>query len=726
MKKTFRARKSMETITEPKAMKNKNEKMYKDNNSKNSKNILKHLTGNIRAKLLFSFLVPIVLIFILGGTAYTISSNAISNSFTSSTISLITSTGNHYDVITQNIRNRAVELSTDNEINTYYNGGYGEEAITELQQGLDYLTEDEVYAKMKSKITTLVLMDQYIENLTIFTAYGYPISTTGSFKDKTPYEAFMKTEEASSISKDVWVGTHSYVDTQLGLDISKYALSYIKQYVNNYSKKSGFIVIDVSMKVITDALSSMNLPEGSQVAFITPEGREITATGNSSENIFFGTDYYLQGANQENNTWSTDVELNGEMNLYICSPIGTTGAMVAALVPYTSITSQADDIKYITIIIVVLAILISGFIGVIVSSGISSNIKMIIKVLLKAADGDLTTRVTTRRKDEFFILSESINHMINNVKGLIAKASKVSENVNSSAENVTQNSELLLTASRDITAAINEIQQGITQQATDAQQCLQQTDNLAKQIDMVYDNSLAIEKIAANTKQIVTDGITEIDQLNDATKANIQISNDTIINIEELVVESNAITEIIAVINDIAEQTNLLSLNASIEAARAGDAGRGFSVVADEIRKLSVKSVDSASEIEKIVNSISSKTQSAVNTVIKASTISKKTEDRLLNVIHLFNNINVMVDDLDIKMRNIAKGIHDIDKAKNDTLSAIESISAVAEETSAASQEVDATAQQQLEAVTKLNEASKVMNQDSSDLKTTITIFKID
>ncbi|MFT4143064.1 MAG: hypothetical protein QM644_01310, partial [Mobilitalea sp.] len=169
MKKILKARKSMETITEPEVVKNQNKKLHKDNKGKFSKNVLRHLTGNIRAKLLFSFLVPIVLIVILGGTAYTISSNAISDRFTSSTISLITSTGSHYDVITQNIRNRAVELSTDNEIYTYYNGGYGEDAVTELLQGVDYLTEDEVYAKIKSKITTLVLMDQYIENLTIFT-----------------------------------------------------------------------------------------------------------------------------------------------------------------------------------------------------------------------------------------------------------------------------------------------------------------------------------------------------------------------------------------------------------------------------------------------------------------------------------------------------------------------------------------------------------------------------
>ncbi|HWT75533.1 MAG TPA: methyl-accepting chemotaxis protein, partial [Mobilitalea sp.] len=183
---------------------------------------------------------------------------------------------------------------------------------------------------------------------------------------------------------------------------------------------------------------------------------------------------------------------------------------------------------------------------------------------------------------------------------------------------------------------------------------------------------------------------------------------------------------IIAVINDIAEQTNLLSLNASIEAARAGDAGRGFSVVADEIRKLSIKSVNSASEIEKIINNINKKTHFTVETVKQASVISKTTETRLMNVVQLFNNINIHVDDLANKMSKIADGINDIDKSKNDTLRAIESISAVAEQTSAASQEVDATAGQQLDAVTKLNEASKSLNNDAYDLKEAIQMFKID
>ena len=140
-----------------------------------------------------------------------------------------------------------------------------------------------------------------------------------------------------------------------------------------------------------------------------------------------------------------------------------------------------------------------------------------------------------------------------------------------------------------------------------------------------------------------------MEELNNATKSNIDITNKTIKDIEDLESESKAITEIIGVINDIAAQTNLLSLNASIEAARAGDAGRGFSVVAEEIRKLSEKSVSAAGEIEQIIRNITKKTQATAITVRQIEGISKTQEKRLLEVVNLFNNINAHVDELDIR-----------------------------------------------------------------------------
>ncbi len=681
--------------------------------------------GSIRTKLIISFVIPVIFIIILGITATTIASDAITRSFTASTVSLVTSTGNYYNVIMQNIRSKAMELSTDTEITGYYNGSYGENAVEEIRQGINYLTEEEVYTKIKNKMSTLTLVDKYIEHVIIFTDYGKPLTTTGSFQDASPYAAFKETEEAAAITRDTWSGYHLYSDAQLGIDTSKYAMAYTKQFINSSNKKTGYIILDVTMEVITSALASMELPDGSLAAFITPDGREITSLGNSAENIFYGQDFYTDALASENADDCIDMDYMGERHLLIYAKVGETGAMAAALVPYAAVTAQAANITYISIIIVILASLIAGITGIVVAAGIGRNIKHMIRTLSKAAEGDFTVIIETKRKDEFHILSDSINHMISNVKDLITKASGVGATVINSSRYVTENSELLLAASKDISAAIGEIQQGIIQQASDAEQCLQQSDALTRQIDLVSDNTAAIGQIATNTKSVVTDGISEVDQLNEAAKATIRITNDAILSIEELDAESRAITEIIGVINEIAEQTNLLSLNASIEAARAGDAGRGFSVVADEIRKLSVKSVDSAAEIEKIINNISRKTQATVNTVKEAGSISGTTETRLQNVVRLFHHINILVDDLSNKMGNIAEGIRDIEQAKSDTLRAIESISAVAEETSAASEEVDATALQQLEAVTKLNDASKLLHQDAAELDTAISLFKI-
>ena len=335
----------------------------------------------------------------------------------------------------------------------------------------------------------------------------------------------------------------------------------------------------------------------------------------------------------------------------------------------------------------------------------------------------MTAAIDKIRNDEFGVLSLSINEMIANLKAIIDKATKVGQTVVESARKVSENSEFLLTSSKNITLAISEIQQGNVQQAEDTQRCLKLSDDLANQINNVHDNTLAIEQIAETTRSIVKDGINVIEELTKAANESLRVTNETIRDISELERESKVITEIIAVINEIAAQTNLLSLNASIEAARAGEAGRGFAVVADEIRNLSGRSVAAAQEIEEIIKNIIAKTQTTVNTVKQAEVISQNTEARLNNVVKLFDNINLYVDDLANKLEKIAGSIGEINQSKVHTLNAIESISAVAEEISASSQEVDATAQEQLEAVTRLNEAVKALNQDASDLEKAIEMF---
>jgi methyl-accepting chemotaxis protein len=673
------------------------------------------ILSSIRAKLLISFFIPIAFIIILGITAYTSSSKSIISTFTDSTINTINSTGNYYGVIMQTMEDKATQLAVDNIAKKYYSGNYSS----------NYTSEGKALQTLKNNVSSLALADKYINNIAIFTSYGSGISSYGEFKEQSPYDAFESTEEAALINDSlVWTGYHRFLDEKLGISASDYAMSLTNEFLNLSAKKIGYIQMDLDMKVVTDVLSSIELPGDSELVFIAPDGRETKATGDAEGSIVVNNSFYDEAKSGQDINGKTTVDYKGKKHLFIYSKINDTGAMVAALVPSAALTRRTDAIKYLAVILIIFSALIAGFIGFNVSASMDNAIKNIIKILSKASDGDLTVAVDTKRKDEFKILSDSTNHMINNMKNLITKAAGVGNTVITSSNHVTKSSERLLTASKDISLAITEIQQGITQQAYDAENCLRQTDSLAKQINLVHDNSVAIEQIASNTRNVIKDGIDEIDELNIATKSSIKITDQTITDIEELEKESKTITDIIAVINDIAAQTNLLSLNASIEAARAGDAGRGFSVVADEIRKLSEKSVSAADEIEEIINRITKKTHITVSTVKQAETITRTTESRLMNVIQLFHNINLHVDDLAEKLSRIAKGINDIDSSKNDTLAAIESISSVAEETSAASEEVEATAQQQLEAVTQLNEAVKALKKDAYDLDVSIQLFK--
>ena len=686
---------------------------------KTLKTFLSKIAGSIRVKLILCFLVPVLFIIILGISAYRSSSKAITKTFTDATISSIQKTSEYYELILKNIEDKAVSLVVDAQIRDYYAGRFAS----------NILDEGNAYKAARSYTAILASSDSYIENIFIISDAGKPLTTYGMFDDSfDSHGSFIDTEEAILIDNNEktnrWSGYHEFIDEHLETPKDRYAMSLSKEFLNITARPIGYLFMDVSMSSITESLNTLELPENSYVALISQDGREITPSGNAEEPIFTTLAEY-QSINTETDNKHLKVNYKGESYEFIYAQVGDTGALVATMIPSSYLQEQSSSIKNLTFIFVLVATIIAVSIGVFIAYDYGKAITNMIRTLTKASDGDLTVSVEQNRKDEFGVLTNSINSMIENMKELINKATRVGQTVVESTKNVSENSELLMASSKNISIAISEIQQGNVQQAEDSEQCLRLTDELANQINMVHENSLAIEKITETTKNVVKDGISEIDQLTDVTNENVRVTDNTIRDIEDLERESKVITGIIAVINDIAAQTNLLSLNASIEAARAGDAGRGFSVVADEIRNLSSKSVNAAKEIEQIINNIITKTQTTVKTVKHAETISKSTEERLGNVVKLFNNINIHVDDLAGRLDKISDNIEEINRSKTKTLLSIENISAVAEETSAASEEVDATAQQQLEVVTMLNSAVKSLDKDATDLERTIEIFKI-
>jgi methyl-accepting chemotaxis protein len=364
-------------------------------------------------------------------------------------------------------------------------------------------------------------------------------------------------------------------------------------------------------------------------------------------------------------------------------------------------------------------------VGLLISTGIGTTIHKTNKVLSVAATGDLTVSTKMRRKDEFHILGQSVNNMLASMKALIEKMLGVSKSTAASAKEVATASETLLVTSKNIASAVSDIEMGVQQQASDAENCLLRMSELANQIAVVQESTGEIEKIADNTKKIVNDGLNSLKDLSDKHKATSTITKSVIADIEKLEMESKSIIDIIRTMDEITEQTNLLSLNAMIEAARAGINGRGFAVVADEIRKLAEKSANEAKNIKTIIEAIQKRTIETVGTARKAENIVATQEQTLKTTMVTFDEVNRHVENLTGNLNKISNGIETMGKAKEETLSAIENISSTLEETVAASTEVSTTAENQLSSVEQLNKAASQLGNEARNLEETVSIFRI-
>jgi len=270
------------------------------------------------------------------------------------------------------------------------------------------------------------------------------------------------------------------------------------------------------------------------------------------------------------------------------------------------ILENVNNGKSQTIIVMVIAVLISMFVSYTTVNSISHPLNKINNALGFLAKGDLTHSVEHDTKDEFGELTRNINHLsvsLNEVITSIANGSRQLATASDQTSSITQETTQAIAEQQtqvdQAAAAINEMSLSagqVSENAASALHEVQETNNQA----------IAIAKVSENNKSIITSLATDISDAADV--------------INKLHDDSTNIGSIIDVIRGIAEQTNLLALNAAIEAARAGEYGRGFAVVADEVRNLANRTQKSTTEINDMVELI----QSGALQAVKVMELSQK------------------------------------------------------------------------------------------------------
>lgn len=667
----------------------------------------------IRIKLIGAFLVPAVLFIAVGIMIYSKSRQGLTDNSETLINTNVGMLKEYFELGFENIELSATRLSVNDNIISYYTGTLDEKSEIYVRSR----------AATKAAINNESTADKYILNVMAFAREGEACTQTG-LSDEDMYDAFSKSGEgaAADESENAWISNHQSIDEMLDCNAGDYAMSYVKVLRDSRNKAAGYVLIDVKTSFIREILDNASIGGDSIKGFITGDGKEVIS---GSDNFNFTEQKFYSKVKDAEEGGYEYVNYKGKRYLFVYDKIEQGNSMVCALVPENEIIEKANEIGKFIIVTVIVCFIIAVGLGSVFASGISKAIKKVNVIMKQTSEGDLTGSIHMKRKDEFGVLSGSIMNMIVSVKDIILKMAHVSENVQDSANRVGENSKVLLKATQDIKAAVNDIESGLIQQSSDTENCLAQMSDLADKITEVHNSTNKIGEIASTAQDTIDEGMVLISNLGSRVDDTTEITKYVIQAANKLKEESISIDTIVKTINNISKQTNLLALNARIEAVRAGEAGRGFVVVSDEIRNLAEQSGNAAKQINGIIENIQKRVMQTIETAGKAEGIVNYQQEALDNTVKIFEEIKQQVTTLADDLEIISDSVNSIESAKDDTLDAIESISATSNETEAASAELSKNAGRQLEAVEVLNEAVTHLQNDSDELNESVKIFKI-
>lgn len=677
----------------------------------------------IRNKIIVCFLVPILFMIVIGISAYEKAAEGMSEKFTDSTTQTINMATEYVDMSCSFIESEGTKYAFDKDLSKYYIGLYNDDPINKMK----------VMENTRMDILASQTSNAFINNIHLITKEGINLFSTAVSTSQTGFfEEYIASVPTEGRGIQRWIDSHEVMDTALNLKPEDYILAY--QVLSQSS--NACVVIDIKTKTIREFLESLNLGNGSIVGFVTQNGREIICENleegaesilKEGEAVFFGQEFFQTPdvQDKENQYGSQEVTFKGEQYLYIYSGSIKTGATVCTLVPMDVITGQAEEIRSLTFVLVVLACIVVVLVGLLIVAGIQKNMKRISRGFGVVAQGDLTVRVNARGHDEFQHLAGSANNMIRNTKSLVNKVTGATEQLEASAKDVEQVSGVINDYSASITRAVNEISETMTQQTAHVEECVAKTNILAEELQEVSQTVERVGRLVDETEQMIDQGVKIIRLLGGRAQQTTDITATVGQNIESLRQETEIINSFVSTITEISEQTNLLSLNASIEAARAGEAGRGFAVVAEEIRKLADDSAKAAGEISNNVGLITARTNQSVASAHEAGAMVASQSEAVEQVVNVFSNMQECMKKLVEGLNAIVESTERADEEKSHTVQAISQISTSIEETTGSVITVRDSVERLMENVEGLTETADSLGKNMQELKTEISVFKI-
>lgn len=670
---------------------------------------------SVGMKLFLIFLICI-LVFVLavGFTSYSISKGVLQTKVADASEQTITQAGQKLDLLYAVYEDLSMQILLDDELKRLL-----AEIETQNKGSYDYLQSRQ---KIGDKLNVYSYSNKTIKALHLINAKGEPISSSGGTlsKESVNQEAWYKSIIDNN-GRATWLESKAkgFSDGQ-GAGSATFGLGRVLKSTTTNTQQA-VLLIEINLEAVSKELADIKMGDGGQTLILSPDLNVVYAKDLSTVGQKTSVPVAKESlTDADKSTLSSDKALQ---LVYFKST--RTGWFLMGAMPIAELVKDANVIWNVTWIIAVVAALIAAVIGIVVARMIGTPVIALRNLMKEGEQGNLTVRMNVTSQDEIGQLGHSFNQMMEKITTLVQQTNRSAQEVLETAAELTDASKKTALSAKEIAVATEEIAGGASSLAVESERGNELTHNIGLQMQLVIDTNTVMGTAATEVQKSSEQGIEYMAELIHKTNSTEAMTRDMVEKVDKLKESTRSIRKILDVLNNISKQTNILSLNATIEAARAGAAGKGFMVVADEIRKLADQSRQSIEIVGQFTETIQKEIDQTVSVLSNAYPIFKEQIVSVKEADMIFKEVQSHMGGFIGKLTEVTESISNLNASQLVLSDAMSNVSAVAEESSATSQEVASLSSEQLSISSGLVRLSDKLEQLSNSLQESLSKFEV-
>lgn len=674
----------------------------KNNKKRKSRfNMLSFYNQSIQRKLLIPFIVLIILSgTVLSLVSYTFSANHTIDELANNVEGQMISMNDTFEMFFSNVEHTLNRFSA-NELVTDYEPDKKDEL-------LQYLQETHSTTPAIALIYTGIETGEIIDYPTLDREDDYNVKDRSWYKDAVEAEG-----------KFVW--TEPYADAATGETVVTASRAY---YDGN--ELVGVMAADILIDTLIDMIDSVAIGKEGYAVILDGTGTFVAHPDESYIGVNESEEEYYQKIAAAGGTGIVEYVFENEERITGFAKNPTTGWILGGTVYTEEFKSQARTMLVPILISLGAVLLLAVLVSFWTTRKMTNPIKTVMDRMTAIADGDLSQEpLKVISEDEVGQLTMAANEMNKKMSSVLGQMHYVSESVASQSEELTQSAGEVKEGSEQVASTMQELASGSETQATNASELSSNMQAFVNEVEIVNEGSIRFQEVSNQVVHMSQEGSSLMESSKEQMKNIDQIVFDAVHKVHELDTQAQQISDLVGVIHDIADQTNLLALNAAIEAARAGEHGKGFAVVADEVKKLAEQVSESVSDITGIVTNIQNESSNVTQSLVDGYKEVEQGTEQIETTSEKFNGINTAIVEMVNGIQAASENLNSIVARSQEMNGTIEDIAAISEESAAGIEQTSASAEQTSASMEEISQSSHVLAQLSQNLNELVRQFKL-